>query len=201
MIDGREIKLARSHYTVNHGQEECWGDCGGSALSVSVYNSIASYPSLTTRLIAVNGDVSKVADGPFYRNAKINMRDVVDGTSNTIFMGEHSSSLSDKTWVGIVPGAYSHPKITSAENAPESAAGLMTHHAGPSGGEVDVFGNPIIHPVNFPTLHTCQMYSEHQGGGHIMLMDASVRFLNENVDLLTFASISSIRENENAGGY
>src|SRR5437763_6921857 len=30
--------------------------------------------------------------------------DITDGLSNTVFVGEHSSVLSNKTWVGVVPG-------------------------------------------------------------------------------------------------
>jgi len=53
-----------------------------------------------------------------------------------------------------------------------------------------------VHPVNFPTLHVGQMYSQHAGGGHACLGDGSVRFLSENMDLLLFAELSSMREGE-----
>ncbi|MCG6154265.1 DUF1559 domain-containing protein [Rubinisphaera margarita] len=192
------IRLGRSHYVASHGQESCWGDCGSAPTNI-IFTNI--YTSTTTVISGVNGDVSKVADGPLYRNSRTAFRDVTDGTSNTIFLGEHSSKLSEKTWAGVVPGAFTHPGFTTPENGPDAAATLVLVHGGPSGGELDITGTPIIHPVNFPTYHVGQMYSEHQGGGHVCLGDGSVRFVSENISLLTWAELSSMGEGEIVGEY
>jgi prepilin-type N-terminal cleavage/methylation domain-containing protein len=50
-------------------------------------------------------DLSRLANGPFYRNSRVRFSSVTDGLSNPVFAGEHSPILSDKTWVGVVPGA------------------------------------------------------------------------------------------------
>lgn len=197
LIGGTPIELARSHYLANHGQESCWGECG-SNLTGTVFTNI--YTSATST-ISINGDVSRVADGPFYRNSGTRVSRVRDGLSNTIFIGEHSSKLSDKTWVGVVPGAYVHPRFSTPENLVEAAATLVLGHGGPSGGELDITGNPIIHPINFPALHVCEMYSEHAGGGHILLGDGSVRFASENIHLYTWSELSSMAEGEAVGEY
>jgi prepilin-type N-terminal cleavage/methylation domain-containing protein len=177
---GGVVRLGRSNYVVSHGQEEAWGDRSGPAGGL-------------------NGDVSRVADGPFYRNSKTRFADVIDGLSNTVFGGEHTSRLSDKSWAGIVPGAFVHPKFSTPDNGSESAAGLLFVHSGPSAGEVDTFGNFIIHPPNFPTLHVCQMQSEHPGGAYILLGDAAVRFITESIDRQLFAALSSINGGEIVG--
>lgn len=196
--DGTEsIVLGRSHYVASHGQESCWGECG-AALTGVVFTDIYTG---TTTTIDVFGDVSKVADGPFYRNSETKMSEVTDGTSHTIFLGEHSSKLSDKTWVGVVPGATVHPNFTSPENGPDGAATLVLVHAGPSGGELDITGFPIIHPVNFPTFHVGQMYAEHFGGGNVCLGDGSVHFFSDSINLITFAELSSMNESEVAGDW
>ncbi|MEQ9409125.1 MAG: DUF1559 domain-containing protein [Fuerstiella sp.] len=197
LIGGSPLQLGRSHYVASHGQESCWGECG-AALTGEIFTNI--YTSTTTT-ITIDGDVSRVADGPFYRNSRTRFRDVTDGTSNSIFLGEHSSRLSEKTWVGVVPGAYTHPRFRSPENGPDAAATLTLVHAGPSGGELDITGFPIIHPVNFPTYHVGQMYSEHTGGGLVCLGDGSVRFISENINLLLFAELSSISEGEVIGEF
>ncbi len=190
------LALGRSHYVASHGQESAWGPEAGSDLSGTIFTDIYSF---ATRPIDIFGDVSRVADGPFYRNSKTTMAEVRDGTSNSIFLGEHSSRLSDKTWVGVVPGASVHPKFSSPENGPDGAATLVLFHMGPSAGELDITGFPIIHPVNFPTYHVGQMYSEHPGGGNICMGDGSVHFVSENVDLITWAELSSIAEGEVVG--
>ncbi len=191
-IDGRPIRVARSHYVANHGQESCWGECGSMTTGLVFTNIYTS----TTKTIVIDGDVSRVADGPFFRNSKTRMSDITDGTTNTIFFGEHSSALSEKTWVGVVPGAFTHPKLLSPENGSDAAATLTLVHAGPSGGELDITGYPIIHPVNFPTYHVGQMFAEHLGGGNIALGDGSVRFVSNSVDLLLWAELSSMDEGE-----
>lgn len=186
------IELGRSHYVASHGQESCWGECGAVA-SGPVFTNI--YTSETATVVH-GGDVSKVADGPFYRNSKTRFADITDGLSNTIFLGEHSSRLSEKSWAGVVPGAFTHPEFESPENGPDAAATLVLVHGGPSGGELDITGEPIIHPINFPTYHVGQMYAEHPGGGNVCLGDASVRFVTDNVSLLLWAEYSSINEGE-----
>lgn len=189
------LVLGRSHYVASHGQESCWGEAGSSLTGI-VFTNI--YTSETTT-ITINGDASRVADGPFFRNSRTRISEITDGTSSTIFLGEHSSALSDKTWVGVVPGATVHPRFTSPENGPDAAATLVLVHAGPSGGELDITGFPIIHPVNFPTFHVGQMYAEHAGGGNLCFADGSVHFFSENIDLITFAELSSMNEREVPG--
>ena len=197
LMNGNPVVVGRSHYVASHGQESCWGECG-AALTGDIFTDIEAG---TTTTVTINGDVSKVADGPFFRNSRTRFRDVTDGTSNSIFLGEHSSALSEKTWVGVVPGAFTHPRKSSPENGPDAAATLTLVHAGPSGGELDITGFPIIHPVNCPTLHVGQMYSQHEGGGQICLGDGSVRFISENIDLILFAKLSSIGEGEVIGEF
>ena len=191
-IGGRNVEVGRSHYVASHGQESCWGECGAQTKG-EVFTDI--YTSATKEVVH-NGDASKIADGPFYRNSRTRFKEVTDGLSNTIFLGEHASGLSEKTWVGVVPGAFTHPLFTSPENGPDAAATLVLVHAGPSGGELDITGFPIIHPVNFPTYHVGQMFSEHPNGGNVGLGDGSVRFVADNVDLLLWAEYSSIGEGE-----
>ena len=186
------ITVGRSHYVASHGQESCWGECGASGSGL-VFTNI--YTNTTTTVVH-NGDVAKVSDGPFFRSSAVKMRQITDGMTNTIFLGEHASSLSEKTWVGVVPGGFTHPLFSTPENAADAAATLVLVHAGPSGGELDITGSPIIHPVNFPTYHVGQMYSEHPSGGYVAMGDASVKLVSNDIDLLVFAAASSMNEGE-----
>lgn len=187
------LEFGRSNYVVSHGQEACWEEEAGSALQSLVFTSIYSGSTTT---VQVNGETANVADGPFYRNSKTKFSEIADGTSNTIFAGEHSSALADKTWVGVVPGAKNHPRLSTPENGYESGGSLVLCHLGPSGGELDITGFPIIHPVNFPTYHVGQMFAEHPGGGNVLYGDAAVQFMSENIDLLLAAELASMEEGE-----
>lgn len=192
LIEGNQIEVGRSNYVASHGQESCWGECGASSTGTVFTNIYTS----ETQEIAIDGDASRVADGPFYRNSRTRVRDIRDGLSRTIFLGEHASDLSDKTWAGVIPGGHTHPRFSTPENGPDAAATLTLVHAGPSGGELDITGEPIIHPINFPTYHVGQMYSVHAGGGNVCLGDGSVRFVSEDINLLVWAEWSSQSEGE-----
>jgi prepilin-type N-terminal cleavage/methylation domain-containing protein/prepilin-type processing-associated H-X9-DG protein len=175
---GNELaRFGRSHYVANAGQDEPWG-----------YQQ-ESY--------------AQIADGPMYRNSKTRAADVTDGLSNTVFIGEHSV-VSDKTWVGVVPGAEvcaidpQRFPITQCD----LAATLVNVHAGPATAEIDpLTGFAPIHPPNSPLCHVCQMYSPHTGGAHILLGDGSVRFVSQYIHQPTWAALSSCRKGEVVGDY
>jgi prepilin-type N-terminal cleavage/methylation domain-containing protein/prepilin-type processing-associated H-X9-DG protein len=170
-------RFGRSHYVVNAGQEEPWG------FTVEDYGSIA--------------------DGPFYRNSRTRVADVSDGLSNTVFVGDHSE-VSDKTWVGVPPGAEvctinpTKFPITGCDHG----ATLVNVHAGPATDEIDpVTGFAPIHPPNSPLCHVCQMYAPHAGGAHILLGDGSVRFVSQFIHQPTWAALSSCRKGEVVGEF
>jgi prepilin-type N-terminal cleavage/methylation domain-containing protein len=175
---GNELaRFGRAHYVANAGQDEPWG-----------------YP-----LESYDG----VADGPLYRNSRTRAADVSDGLSNTVFLGEHSQ-VSDKTWVGVVPGA--EVCTIDPQRFPltecDAAATLVNVHSGPSAGEIDpVTGFAPIHAPNSPLCHVCQMYSPHAAGAHVLLGDGSVRFVSKFIHQPTWAALSSCRKGEVVGEY
>jgi hypothetical protein len=141
---------------------------------------------------------AQFANGPFFRNSRIATRDVTDGLSNTVFLGEHIPLVSDKTWVGVPPGAAVCAN-NPARFAPlvidcDEAATLVLVHSGPAASE----GN-IIHPPNDPAAHVCQMYSQHTGGAHVLLGDGGVRFVSENISVVIWAAVSSRNGGEVVG--
>jgi prepilin-type processing-associated H-X9-DG protein len=154
-------RFSRSTYVANVGQKEPWG------YSVDRYGA--------------------EADGPLFRNGAIRVADVTDGLSQTVFIGEHVPRLSDKTWVGVVPGAVVFPTDQFPFSFPDLAATLVNVHSGPSEFEYP----PVIHPPNSPLAHVCQMFAEHPGGCNVMLGDGSVRFISETIHQPTWAALCS----------
>ena len=100
--------LARSNYVANAGGPEPW----------------AVYPPVY--------DYTGYADGPFYRNSKIKISSITDGLSNTVFLGEHSPVLSDKTWVGVVPTAWVCPTPRFSFSYCDVPATMVQTHSGPN---------------------------------------------------------------------
>ena len=169
------IELGRSHYVANAGHEEPWG----------IFPASSSWDA--------------IANGPLYRNSTTRHRSVTDGMSTTVFLGEHTSSLSEKSWAGIVPGGASHPTqkfATRVGTAADYAATLVLVHSGPAAAETASYGYEVIHPPNSPASHVCQMYSDHPGGANVANGDGSVRFVSEFINQDVWQYVSSIAGGE-----
>lgn len=167
-------EFGRSHYVANVGQDEPWG-----------YD-----PPLN--------DWSKVATGPFYKNSRVRVKHVTDGLSKSVFIGEHTT-VSDKTWVGVIPGSSSCARdpTTHPFTACDGAATYVLCHSGPAASEPGV-----VHPPSFPTCHVCQMYAPWlTSGGNVLFGDGSVTFITTEISLNTWAAMSSIAEGESIGEY
>lgn len=171
--------FARTHYVANAGRQAVWEE--------------------------PEQNLFHEADGPLFRNSRIRIKDISDGTSQTVFMGEKTPFHSDATWVGIVPGSATYPSGNFATALPEAAACQINVHSGPSTGH-DHEGDHdheagedhdeehhvgVIHPPNGPFGFVDEMYSDHSGGCFVLFGDASVRFISEDINLPTWAALSS----------
>ena len=167
--------FAHSHYVTNAGIHQPWGRAPAYSRDFS-----------TPEPIPATGQ-SVIQEGPFYRNSRIRTADVTDGLSSTVFIGEHSSALSNKTWFGTVPYAATCPKLGWPSEC-NSAGCLVGAHSGP-----DTHDHPqvIIHAPNHPFGHTDEMFSEHNGGANILFGDGSVKFISQFIDGFLWVGLST----------
>ncbi len=106
-------------------------------------------------------------DGLFYHNSIINFRDVTDGTSNTLAIGERAiDEKSDRmtTWSGVFPKA-------------KSPFGRIL---GTSDQE-----------LNAKAKNATGYGSAHKGGAHFTLLDGSVRFISSDLDKKVFQALTT----------
>ena len=101
--------------------------------------------------------------GMFYHNSKLKFRDITDGTSNTIMVGERDKDGGAGSWIG--------------NRNPDGS--------GPHGADY-VLGNAWAQ-INDPVLNTnyrrrTGFSSKHTGGAQFVFADGSVTFLSENID-------------------
>lgn len=144
----------------------------GVATATSNYmanNASRSLRSDTGPLTAA-GSV-QFANGIAWRNSSCSMRDVSDGLSNTIMVGERAYQLhAVKIYAGTIYG------IRGAEQAvgDDNRGLMMTHSCGLS----------LINSTTSPTQGDFRRNysSQHVGGSQFLLGDGSVRFISENVD-------------------
>ncbi len=161
-----------SHYVANNGQDESWA---------------YDLPNLS----GIKGT------GPFFRNSKTRVASISDGLSSTVFVGEHTS-VSDKTWVGVPPGAEAcpnDPKLYPFTSC-DAGATLVLCHSGPAATEPG-----IVHPPSFPTCHVCQMYSPWTGGGLVLFGDGHVQFIATNINHNVWAALCSMNLGDVPGDF
>ena len=132
------------------------------------------------------GDVSDIpgrdsGEGLFFRNRSIRIAEVLDGTSQTIAVGEKSQNLARATWTGAVSHAAVPVTELQAEGglSPEGGGALILSHTG----ELD---GPNSKPA-----HADQFWGRHPGGANFTFGDGSVRFIKEKRPLVIFQALAT----------
>ena len=160
-----------------------------------------------------------VENGLFYRNSRTKMRDVTDGTSNTIIVGERmhfadfvritntsdpmyqAPSDSNSTWYAALPDIARPSGMTNmmigmnAMMANEWQGSLVLGHVGQS------MGAMMMHRTPNTTNHIVHFSSAHRGGVQFILADGSVHFLSENIDYNVFRYLGQIADGNVIGEF
>jgi prepilin-type N-terminal cleavage/methylation domain-containing protein/prepilin-type processing-associated H-X9-DG protein len=141
--------------------------------------------------IAVNGNggVSDHAgdnDGAFLRNQVFKIASIEDGLSQTLFIGERSTTMSLTTWAGAVTGGIV-PSLRDP-TASESAAALILGHCGP-------------HLPNNPIVTDADAFSSgHPHGVNFLFGDGAVRSIDSNISTATYDALATRANNDLVGG-
>ena len=120
-------------------------------------------------------------DGVFFRNSPIGLRDLTDGSSSTLMVGERSFRLGEATWTGAVTGAVIIPDGSDGVGTgpPESASSLILGHSGDGYSP----GNHRSHVNQFHSLHT--------GGVNFLFGDGHVGFLSSSIDYRVYQALTT----------
>jgi prepilin-type N-terminal cleavage/methylation domain-containing protein/prepilin-type processing-associated H-X9-DG protein len=120
------------------------------------------------------GEPGPSGEGVFFRNSKVSLRDITDGTSQTIFVGERSHRLGEATWVGSVTNALMFP--TDNDNigryVTEGSSGMVLGHAGEGVGP----GDPRSDVNQFYSLHAGRGVNFLFGDGHVTFLKATMSY-------------------------
>jgi prepilin-type N-terminal cleavage/methylation domain-containing protein len=128
-----------------------------------------------TAPVATNGQCE--GNGIFYHNSKVRIRDIVDGTTNSLMCGERKTNRA-LDWYSSWPGM-----IAEGEEAFQRVCGSADH------------------VPNDPASHFDDFSSQHTGGAQFGLGDGSVRFISENIDVGVYQSLATIQGGEVVGEF
>lgn len=128
-------------------------------------------------------------DGVFFRNSKVRIVDIPDGTSKTLIVGERSFRLGQSTWVGSVTGATLFPQ------PPSIAPPILNHGSGMVLGHTGDGNGP-----GAPYSYVNQFASQHPDGANFLFAAGHVAFLQTSIDYSVYTALSTRQGGEAIGG-
>jgi prepilin-type N-terminal cleavage/methylation domain-containing protein/prepilin-type processing-associated H-X9-DG protein len=137
--------------------------------------------------VAMNGVLGVSSDafdnnGAFLRNRAMRIADITDGLSNTIFVGERCSSMSNTTWTGAVTNgvvpAVRYPLASDQLANAEAASALMLSH----GSRDHLPNNPLVFDADATA-------SYHTGGVNFLFGDGSVHPMTNSISGTVFEAL------------
>ena len=127
-------------------------------------------------------------DGMLFNLTAIRFRDVTDGTSNTLFVGEITSAKGKHpsqgtAWIGHSWANWNCQTTSLGINGIGSIPGGRNDAVDPIDGDGGNRHSEYFREVGFSSFH--------RGGAHFMLVDGSVQFLSENIDQIVLVALTT----------
>lgn len=138
--------------------------------------------------------------GTFGANSKRGFRDMTDGSSNCIVVGERytpiassttAAAIGDGGWAGATDNGTGGATATPWPGILGQASAL---------GEATYAINYMFTGTNNRPL-TTGFGSLHTGGSHFLMGDGAVKFLNANLDITTFRRLARVNDGNVTGDY
>ena len=139
-------------------------------------------------------------NGVLYANSNTRMRDLIDGSSNTLMLGESKYMVTkDGTTSTFYLGWSSSIRLGSGSTMPHpvtmAAAREQINSRTVTGGRQPSSGN------DSRTSYSRLFGSFHEGGCHMLLADGSTHFFSENMDLATYQQLGIRNDSLPVGGF
>lgn len=172
------------------------------------------YSKGATDAWCISGKVNIELQGPFELNRKTRLRDITDGSSQTIVMGEADSAppvcpraKCTEPYVGPMGERYATQVWASGQPSNDMLAASGFVMASALGCTIEPLNKrPVTDTsVSMAGLSDCRasydggthstsnFRAAHAGGGQFLFADGSVRFLNDDIEQVSYRSLSTIQ--------
>ncbi|MBA3311721.1 MAG: DUF1559 domain-containing protein [Planctomycetota bacterium] len=128
-------------------------------------------------------------NGMFYRNSKLGLKDMTDGTSNTVVVGEVAQGFTN--WTGFYNDATEIFGMGGRSPVPGATNPYLGVTINPP--ERDAAGNPVPEVGAFSSKHT--------GVAQFLLGDGSVRPLSQTIDLFVMGRLCQRNDGQPIGEF
>ena len=145
--------------------------------------------------------------GVFYRNSSTKLRDLTDGTSNCMMVGERASThnfvqgapavAANSTWYAAIPDVQ---RPAGMGMMTEWQGSLVLGHVGQPAMTSPMVMPAMNHTPN-TTNHIVNFSSPHTGGIQFLMADGSVHFLSENIFYDTYRELGEINDGNVLGEF
>ena len=179
------------------------------------------YRGGVSQYVGISGSASRLLSGysyvsnagTFFKASKIGIRDISDGASNAMIVGEYSglakgvagnkqskacaeNDVNTTVWFGMYDNT---PPVNTSNGYPWNSNKTVAYAP-------NLYWNnyqctsPSTSAIS-ATYNQQSLKSEHTGGVHILLGDGAVRFLSENIDVNTLFNLADIADGTATGQF
>ena len=169
----------------------CPSYSGGTYSTDTFYTNLPNGTQFAIRNYMALGAVNAYSvaagtpEGVLFPRSKTGFRDITDGSSNTIFLAETREEKAS-VWIdGSCASGTARTFTSSGTIGSTTAINVKPYFSNAFGGIAQTYG---------PS-------SQHTGGAHFLMGDGSVRFISENIAVLTFDYLVTRAGGEVIGEY
>jgi prepilin-type N-terminal cleavage/methylation domain-containing protein len=125
-------------------------------------------------------------DGVFFRNSRIRLSQITDGTSKTLCIGERMSRMAEATWLGSITDS----EVVHADGWWQRLGyPTRSHSYRPANCQTTCHIRSSA--PNLSTNSPSGFFSPHANGCNFLNADTSVRLITDDVDLATFRALAT----------
>lgn len=170
-------------------------------------------PQATVNYVGIMGSSQsgsvRSSSGTFYLNSNIAVRDILDGTSNTMVIGEYSGLAKGQPLSRVKTAG---PDVTYGWFNTPAWFGFYDNGAtGPYSIQLGAYKTVTYAPnaawflgtgaASASTAFNQSLKSQHSGGIHIVMGDGAVRFVSENIALAILYNLADVADQNPIGNF